>query len=48
MARNIECKCEYNFTCRYCLANAKPWHYTLSNGSAVYVPRGWECKETKQ
>jgi len=36
MAKNIECKCTYNFTCGYCLANRKPYFYTLSNGSAIY------------
>ena len=30
MARPIECKCEDNFTCGYCLRNAKPYRYTLS------------------
>lgn len=25
MAKNIDCRCEYNFTCCYCLSNAKPW-----------------------
>jgi hypothetical protein len=36
MARSVECKCEFNFTCGYCLRNAKPWFYTLSDGSAIY------------
>jgi len=36
MARSIECRCEYNFTCGYCLRNAKPYFTTLSNGSAIY------------
>jgi hypothetical protein len=35
MAKSAECKCESSFTCGYCLRNAKPWHYTLSNGSAI-------------
>lgn len=35
MARSIECKCDYNFTCGYCLRNAKPWVYTPST-SAYY------------
>lgn len=38
MARSAECKCERNFTCGYCLRNAKPWFFTLSDGSAIYVP----------
>ena len=38
MAKNIECKCEPNrFTCGYCLRNAKPYFYTLSDGSAIYL-----------
>lgn len=24
--RPPECRCEYNFTCGYCLRNAKPYH----------------------
>lgn len=24
------CRCEYNFTCGYCLRNAPPWHFTPS------------------
>ena len=32
---SIECQCESNFTCGYCLRNAKPWHFTLSDGSAI-------------
>jgi hypothetical protein len=31
MARSIECKCEYNFTCGYCLRNAAPLHTTSYN-----------------
>lgn len=31
MAKSIECKCTYNFTCGYCLKNAKPWHWTASH-----------------
>lgn len=31
MARSIDCKCTYNFTCGYCLRNAKPWHWTPTN-----------------
>jgi hypothetical protein len=36
MAKSIDCKCEHNFTCGYCLRNAPPWFYTLSDGSAIY------------
>jgi hypothetical protein len=39
MARSIECRCESNFTCRYCLQNAKPWLFTPSKGHRFYVPR---------
>ena len=36
MARSEHCECvSGRFTCGYCLRNAKPWHYTLSNGSAI-------------
>jgi hypothetical protein len=35
-AKSIECKCTDDFTCGYCLRNAKPWFYTLSDGSAIY------------
>jgi hypothetical protein len=37
-ARSVECRCTNNFTCGYCLRNAKPWHYTLSDGSAIIPP----------
>lgn len=36
MSKSVECKCTSNFTCGYCLHNAKPWHFTLSDGSAIY------------
>lgn len=36
MARSIECRCEYNFTCGYCLRNAKPYHFTLNDGTRIY------------
>lgn len=32
---NASCECSHNFTCKHCLQNAKPWHYTLSDGSAI-------------
>lgn len=33
---SADCTCIPNrFTCGYCLRNAKPWHYTLSDGSAI-------------
>lgn len=35
MARSAECKCERNFTCGYCLRNAKPWHFTCSSGAVI-------------
>lgn len=35
MAKSIECKCESNFTCGYCLRNAKPWHFTCDNGTVI-------------
>lgn len=28
MARSIECKCDSNLTCGYCLKNAKPYFHT--------------------
>lgn len=34
--RNPECQCTYNFTCRYCLQNAKPYFFTLTNGTRIY------------
>ena len=39
MTRNIECKCDSRFTCGYCLRNIKPYHFTLSDGSAIYETR---------
>jgi hypothetical protein len=45
MARSVECKCESNFTCGYCLRNAKPWHFTCSNGVVIpAVPVDLACK----
>ena len=41
MARNIKCKCEYNFTCGFCLRNVPPYFFTLSDGSAIYETREW-------
>lgn len=35
-AKNVECKCESNLTCGHCLRNAKPYHYTLGDGSCIY------------
>jgi hypothetical protein len=35
MARSVECKCESNFTCGYCLRNAKPYHFTCDNGTVI-------------
>ncbi len=35
-ARNINCGCTHNFTCKYCLQNAKPYHYTLNDKSRIY------------
>jgi len=29
------CECESNRTCGACLRAAPPWHYTLSDGSAI-------------
>lgn len=34
-ARSADCRCESGFTCRHCLANAKPYHYTLAGGGAI-------------
>lgn len=34
-ARSAECQCEYNFTCGYCLRNAKPWHFTPSTNEEI-------------
>lgn len=36
MSRSVECRCEPRFTCGYCLRNAKPYFYTLSDGSRIY------------
>jgi hypothetical protein len=36
MAKSAECKCERNFTCGFCLRNAKPCFFTLQDGSAIY------------
>jgi hypothetical protein len=36
--RSTECQCTYRFTCGYCLRNAKPYHYTLRDGSAIIPP----------
>jgi hypothetical protein len=36
MSRSAECKCESNFTCGHCLRNAKPYHFTLTDGSRIY------------
>ena len=36
MSPNIECRCDPQFTCGYCLRNAKPYFYTLSDGSTIY------------
>lgn len=36
-ARPAECKCTDSFTCGYCLANAKPYFFTLDDGSVFYV-----------
>ena len=36
MARSIECRCDAHLTCAYCLRNAPPPFYTLSDGSAIY------------
>jgi hypothetical protein len=38
VAKNVECKCDDNTTCGYCLRNMKPYHYTLSDGSAIIPP----------
>ncbi len=32
-ARPAECRCEANFTCGYCLRNAKPWLWTDCNNA---------------
>jgi len=48
MSRSAECRCEIGrFTCGHCLRNAKPYFYTLSDGSAIYhVPfQGTNRKE---
>jgi hypothetical protein len=36
MAKNTECKCTSSFTCGYCLRNAKPYFYTLEDGTRIY------------
>lgn len=39
--RSAECRCDRSFTCGHCLANAKPYHFTPSDGSgAIYVTNG--------
>lgn len=35
MSRSAECECTYNFTCGYCLRNAKPWLFTCSTGLVI-------------
>lgn len=42
MARSIECRCDPRFTCGHCLRNMRPYHYTLSDGSAIILtpPQG--------
>ncbi len=36
MARSVECECTSNFTCGYCLRNAKPYFFTLESGARIY------------
>jgi hypothetical protein len=45
-ARNAECKCDPRFTCGYCLRNAPPYFFTLSDGSAIYESRVQGTKST--
>lgn len=35
------CECDPRFTCGYCLRNAKPYFWTLSDGSAIAVTPGF-------
>jgi hypothetical protein len=37
MKTQADCKCTSRFTCGNCLRNAKPYFYTLSDGSAIVV-----------
>jgi len=46
VARNIECKCEFNFTCGYCLRNAPPPHSTSYNPDLIDARLGY--KETAE
>jgi hypothetical protein len=41
MTKSIECKCTYRFTCRYCLQNAKPYYFTVTDkpGPVSYEPK---------
>ena len=48
MAWSTECQCDHRFTCRHCLRNAKPWHYTLSDGSALYVAPFQGAKKSEE
>ncbi len=41
MARSIECKCDYNFTCGYCLRNAPPWVWTFTKFSFSEQNKRW-------
>lgn len=41
MAKSIECRCESNLTCGYCLRNRKPWVWTDSNKSFSQLNNEW-------
>ena len=44
MSRSVECKCESNFTCGYCLRNAKPYFFTLASGERSYQLPAFLCQ----
>lgn len=41
MARSGECRCEQNFTCGYCLRNAKPWFFTADQDPRLRPTNWW-------
>jgi hypothetical protein len=43
---NIECKCEPNFTCGYCLRNAKPYFFTPDTRKAAAALLGADVEQS--
>jgi hypothetical protein len=44
MTRSADCKCESNFTCGYCLRNAKPWLFTPTPTKQMFWAYIERCK----